>query len=198
MRAFYNIVFTVLILTSCKTKPTFEAKNQNIVTSQKPNVLLLYMDDLRPEIGAYGSKIVQTPHIDALAKEGLKFTEAYSNVSVCGASRASMLTGIRPTRTQFLNYNTFVEKEQPDAISLPLLFKQNGYNVISNGKIYHHLDDNNTDFDEVYRPYAFDKNDDNLAPTDYWQSLWKDYQTPEHRAEYKQTNTGPAYEMSEV
>jgi iduronate 2-sulfatase len=198
MRAFYNIVFTVLILTSCKTKPTFEAKNQNIVTSQKPNVLLLYMDDLRPEIGAYGSKIVQTPHIDALAKEGLKFTEAYSNVSVCGASRASMLTGIRPTRTQFLNYNTFVEKEQPDAISLPLLFKLNGYNVISNGKIYHHLDDNNTDFDEVYRPYAFDKNDDNLAPTDYWQSLWKDYQTPEHRAEYKQTNTGPAYEMSEV
>ena len=198
MKYFSASFFIILcVLMSCKQPHVGQSIKKGPKKNQ-PNVLLLYMDDLRPEIGAYGSSLVKTPHIDSLAAHGVTFKEAYSNVSVCGASRASMLTGIRPTSTQFLNYNTFVEKETPNAISLPLLFKQNGYTTISNGKIYHHLDDNDTDFDEVYRPYAFDNNDKNLAPTDYWQSLWKDYQNPENRIEYKQTNTGPAYESAEV
>ena len=60
---------------------------------KKPNVLLLYMDDLRPELNSYGSKHIYSPHIDKLAKKGVQFNEAYANVAVCGASRASMLTG---------------------------------------------------------------------------------------------------------
>ncbi len=156
------------------------------------------MDDLRPELSSFGASQILSPNIDDLATKGVKFTNAYCNVPVCGASRASMLTGMLPTKNRFLNYNTFVEKETPEAITLPQLFKNNGYTTISNGKIYHHLDDRETDWDEVYRPYAFDKNDQNLTPTDYWQSLWKDYQLTDNISEYKQTNTGPAFEKAEV
>lgn len=165
---------------------------------QKPNVLLFYMDDLRPELSSFGIAQIQSPNIDALAAKGVKFTNAYCNIPVCGASRASMLTGMLPTKDRFLDYNTFAEKETPDAISLPQLFKKNGYTTISNGKIYHHLDDRETDWDEVWRPYAFDDNDTGLAPTDYWQSLWKDYHGPENIAIYKNTDRGPAYESADV
>ncbi len=181
----------VLMLSSCK----------GIVLDQppeKPNVLLFYVDDLRPELASYGAAHIQSPHIDALAEKGVKFTNAYCNVPVCGASRASMLTGMLPTKNRFLDYKTFVERETPEAITLPQLFKNNGYTTISNGKIYHHLDDRESDWDEVWRPYAFDVNDSGLAPTDYWQSLWKDYQNPDNRRHYKATDRGPAYESAAV
>lgn len=185
------LLLVFILFASCKD-------DINTSTSQKPNVLLIYMDDLRPELASFGVPQIVSPNIDALTKKGVKFTNAYCNVPVCGASRASMLTGMLPTKNRFLNYNTFVEKETPNAVTLPQLFKNNGYTTISNGKIYHHLDDRETDWNEVWRPYAFDKNDQNLAPTDYWQSLWKDYQNPENRIEYNSTNTGPAYESGIV
>ena len=181
----------ISLLLSCNDKVT-------TAETKKPNILLLYMDDLRPEISSFGATQIQSPNIDGLAEKGIQFTNAYCNVPVCGASRASMLTGLLPTKNRFLNYNTFVEKETPDAVTLPQLFRNNGYITISNGKIYHHLDDRETDWDEVWRPYAFDKNEQDLAPTDYWQSLWKDYQNPENRTEYLETNTGPAYESGMV
>mgnify|MGYP001326049082 FL=1 len=165
---------------------------------KKPNVLLFYIDDLRPELASFGATQIHSPNIDALAAKGIKFTNAYCNVPVCGASRGSMLTGMLPTKKRFINYNTFVEKETPEAVTLPQLFKNNGYTTISNGKIYHHLDDRETDWNEVWRPYAFDKNDQGLAPTDYWQSLWKDYQNPINISNYKTTDTGPAYESADV
>ena len=109
-----------------------------------------------------------------------------------------MMTGMLPTKNRFLDYKTFVEQETPDAVTLPQLFKNNGYTTISNGKIYHHLDDRETDWNEVWRPYAFDKNNKGLAPTDYWQSLWKDYQNPTNISNYKITDTGPSYESADV
>ena len=165
---------------------------------QKPNILLLYIDDLRPELASFGVPQIHSPNIDALAEKGIKFTNAYCNVPVCGASRASMLTGMLPTKNRFLDYKTFVEEETPEAVTLPQLFRKNGYTTISNGKIYHHLDDRETDWNEVWRPYAFDKNDQGLAPTDYWQLLWKDYQNPTNISNYKNTDTGPAYESADV
>jgi arylsulfatase A-like enzyme len=181
----------VLILSSCKGSVLDQPPG-------KPNVLLFYVDDLRPELASYGAAHIQSPHIDALAEKGVKFTNAYCNVPVCGASRASMLTGMLPTKNRFLDYKTFVERETPEAITLPQLFKNNGYTTISNGKIYHHLDDRESDWDEVWRPYAFDVNTSGLAPTDYWQSLWKDYQNPDNRRHYKATDRGPAYESAAV
>jgi arylsulfatase A-like enzyme len=103
-----------------------------------------------------------------------------------------------PTKNRFIKYNTFAGKEVPEAVSFPKLFKMNGYTTISNGKIYHHLDDNMDDWDEVWRPYAFEKNNKGLAPTDYWQSLWKDYQLPGNHKEYVETNKGPAFEKADI
>ncbi len=178
--------FVASILLSCDTK------------LEKQNVLLLYMDDLRPELACYGQEHIHSPNIDALAAKGVKFTNAYCNVAVCGASRASMLTGLRPTRHRFRDYKTFVQDDTPNVKTLPQLFKENGYICISNGKIYHHLDDRMSDWDEVWRPYAFEENSEGLKPTDWWQSLWRDYLLPENKAVYKQSDRGPAYEKTEV
>ena len=184
-------IILVLILLSCSEKSIEQVP-------QKPNVLLLYIDDLRPELASFGALQIQSPNIDALAEKGVMFSNAYCNVPVCGASRASMLTGILPTKNRFLDYNTFVEKEAPEAVTIPELFKNNGYTAISNGKIYHHLDDREGDWNEVWRPYAFDKNDTGLTPTDYWQSLWKDYKDPYNASQYRITDMGPAYESEIV
>jgi len=186
----FIIFLFALVFNSCKT----EVKQ----VDKKPNVLLLYMDDLRPQLACYGNEIIKSPNIDNLASTSVVFSNAYANVPVCGASRASMLTGMYPTKSRYINYNTFVSKESPDAISFPLLFKQSGYTTISNGKVYHHLDDNMGDWDEVWRPYAFDKNDKGLSPTDYWQSIWRDYHLPENAKIYKETNRGPSTESADV
>jgi len=105
---------------------------------KKLNVLFIAIDDLRPELGCYGDEYIQSPHIDKLASGGTVFERAYCQVPVCGASRASVLTGLRPTRTRFLNYNTFAEKDAPGAMTLPEEFRKNGYHCISNGKVFHH------------------------------------------------------------
>ncbi len=196
LKIFITTTALILPFISCQNK--VEQKDDETVDNVKPNVLLLYMDDLRPELGSYGASHIHSPNIDAFANRSVKFNEAYCNVAVSGASRASMLTGIRPTKNIYKDYKTWTQEDSPDAISLPLLFKNNGYTTISNGKIYHHLDDNTSDWDEVWRPYAFDKNDKGLKPTDYWQSLWKDYQRPENISEYKATDKGPAFESADV
>ena len=107
----------------------------------QPNILFIGVDDLRPEINAYGAQHIQSPHLDRLANEGLTFTRAYCNVPVCGASRASLMTGIKPSKNRFVGFNTWAEKDAPEAISLPEHFKNNGYYTISNGKIFHHRKD---------------------------------------------------------
>lgn len=82
-----------------------------------------------------------SPHIDALAASGVLFERAYCNVPVCGASRASLLTGIRPTPTRFTNFNTRADQDTPQATPLSQLFKDAGYTALSNGKIFHHPPD---------------------------------------------------------
>ena len=72
------------------------------------------MDDLRPELNSYGSKHIYSPNIDKLAEKGVQFNEAYANVAVCGASRASMLTGIYPGKDYFIDYKTRVDIEKND------------------------------------------------------------------------------------
>jgi arylsulfatase A-like enzyme len=108
---------------------------------EKPNVLFIVVDDLRPELGCYGQKQIKSPAIDKLAANGLTFVNAYCNVPVCGASRASLLTGIRPTQSRFVGYNTYAKDDAPGAVSLPQHFKNHGYHTISNGKVFHHIDD---------------------------------------------------------
>jgi iduronate 2-sulfatase len=107
----------------------------------QPNVLFIAVDDLRPELGCYGQTHIHSPNIDKLAEGGLTFNRAYCNIPVCGASRASLLSGIRPNRTRFVDFACRLDEDVPGAVSLPGHFKNNGYQTISLGKIFHHLDD---------------------------------------------------------
>jgi arylsulfatase A-like enzyme len=107
----------------------------------RPNILFIAIDDLRPELGCYGKKEVLSPHIDKLASTGTVFNRAYCQVAVCGASRASLMTGLRPTWQRFVKYNTISDKDAPGVLTLPQELKQKGYHCLSNGKIFHHKDD---------------------------------------------------------
>jgi len=112
-----------------------------VEASEKPNVLFIAVDDLRPEIGCYGSEVMETPNLDRLAERSVIFTKAYCNVPVCGASRASLMTGLRPTPERFLNYLTRADEDAPDVPTLAEHFRNNGYRTATLGKILHHADD---------------------------------------------------------
>lgn len=132
------ILFSLILIiaTSCKSKMEHEIESSN----QKPNILFIGIDDLRPELGCYGADIAVSPNLDKLASQGLLFENAYCQQAICGPSRASLLTGIRPeTSGVFHNYIKFREVN-PDVITLPQHFKNNGYETVYTGKIFHHGD----------------------------------------------------------
>ncbi len=104
----------------------------------KPNILFIALDDLRPELGCYGNPIVQSPNIDRLARNGMVFNRAYCQQAVCSPTRSSLLTGTRPDTTKVWNLSTHFRKALPEVITLPQLFKNNGYFTEAMGKIYHH------------------------------------------------------------
>ena len=147
--------------------------SQNKTTS--PNIILIIVDDLRPELGVYGNNIIKTPHIDALAQDGMVFKNAYCNVPVCGASRASMLTGLRPNNNRFLTYKTKISEDAPKAITFPKLLKDKGYNTFSYNKVAHHKYDAKGSWNQEWYPYL--KNGITKASF----IGWKDYQLQANR-----------------
>lgn len=118
----------------------------------KPNILFIAVDDLRPEINCFGSSQIISPNLDKLAGQSLIFNRAYCNIPTCGASRASLLSGTRPTRHRFVTYDTRKDTDMPEVVSLIMHFKQNGFRTISNGKVYHFADDDSMAWDERWRP----------------------------------------------
>jgi arylsulfatase A-like enzyme len=101
------------------------------------NVLFIMSDDLRPELGCYGSPLAKTPNIDALAAAGVRFDRAYCQFALCNPSRSSMLTGRHPTTTGILDNRAAFRATHPDFVSLPQHFKANGYASLRSGKIFH-------------------------------------------------------------
>lgn len=109
---------------------------------KKPNILLLIADDLRPELGCYGIDKIQTPHIDSLANQSVLFNNAYCNIPVSGASRASFLTGMYPNYpNRFTSFDARADEDCPEAIPISKWFVDNGYYAISNGKVFHNIAD---------------------------------------------------------
>ena len=102
----------------------------------RPNVLFIAVDDLRPQLGCYGERGMHSPNIDRLAAQGVVFERAYCMVPTCGASRASLMTGIRPARKRFVSYQTWAERDAPGIVTLNTQFKRNGYVTLSNGKVF--------------------------------------------------------------
>ena len=108
-----------------------------VLQGSKPNLLFIAVDDLRPALGCYGDSTAVTPNIDKLSEEGILFERAYCQMAVCSPSRLSLITGLRPDTIRVWDLSTHFRKAVPDAVTLPQLFRENGYHTRSIGKILH-------------------------------------------------------------
>ena len=171
---------------------------------EKLNVLFIAVDDLRPELGCYGSPIAKTPHLDRLASDGLLFNRAYCQQAICRPSRASLMTGARPDTTGLYHNYVSLRELQPNILTLPEHFIANGYEAAYCGKIFHQgdTDDGRSwNRESVKRvdgikkprgPYALPEN--NKMKADNMQSMLAKYGEAARRG----LAAGPAYEKADV
>jgi len=133
-----KILGIVLLLFAAGGRVTVAAAEQEERPAvSRPNVLFIAVDDLRPELGCYGTRAL-TPHLDQLAATGIRFDRAYCNQAVCGASRLSLMTGLYPEFTGERTYHvTGWRNRWADIVTLNQHFKSNGYTTIGLGKVYH-------------------------------------------------------------
>lgn len=104
---------------------------------ERPNVLLILVDDLKPALGCYGDRAARTPNIDALAARSLKFELAYCNQAVCAPSRFTLMLGSHSTSTGLYGLGSELREVLPDAVTLPQHFSSHGYCTESLGKVFH-------------------------------------------------------------
>lgn len=127
----------------------------------RPNVLFLAVDDLNPMLGCYGNPLVKSPHLDGLAARSLLFRRAYCQTALCMPSRSSLLSGYRP-ETLRNQAGPLTGRAPAGTVSLPALFRRQGYTTVSIGKIYHY---NNDDPEGWTRRYT-----DTFAAEGAWSS----------------------------
>ncbi len=167
----FKCIVMAYVLVAC-AEVTPPVKN-----SETPNFLFIIVDDLRPEIAAYGAEDILTPNIDSLAEEGLIFTRAYANVPVCGASRASLLSGVRPGYNRFLYHYSKASVEVKDVTTLPEHLRINGYTTISIGKVFHSPADNEA---SAWSKTPFRLDHRKLEDESWSDAYWQNYVTQEN------------------
>lgn len=104
----------------------------------RPNVLFIIADDLGARLASNGDPVAVTPHLDKLASKGVTFQNTFCQFPTCGPSRASMMSGLYPFENGYArNSNLTYNQAVPDVVSLPALFRENGYFTARVGKIFH-------------------------------------------------------------
>jgi iduronate 2-sulfatase len=145
----------------------------------KENIIFIIVDDLRDLVMAENQLQILTPNIDKLKKRGVNFINSFTNNPVCGASRASLLTGLRPTKSRFRTFKTKINEDAPNSLTIASYLKNNGYKTISNGKISHYPKDAAYGWDDIFRSSRNNP---------------KDYKDPDNIKNLK-NNFGPASEF---
>jgi iduronate 2-sulfatase len=132
----------------------------NAQDSEKTNVIMVVIDDLRTELGCYGVNAMHSPSIDRFAKKGMLFNHAYAQYPVCNPSRSSFLSGLRPDEVGIISNTVPLRRVQPNLVTLPQLFRENGYYTAGIGKIFHlsvdHADERALFVDPLSWDYFFD------------------------------------------
>ncbi|WP_146407743.1 sulfatase [Allorhodopirellula heiligendammensis] len=103
----------------------------------KPNVLFLIADDLNTSLSAFGHPQCKTPNLDRLAERGVKFENMHCQYPVCGASRASLMSGLYPYSNLTLGNDGTLRGNMPDVVTLSQAFRNSGYHAVRVSKIYH-------------------------------------------------------------
>ena len=170
---FRNIINVQLFIAlfcfySCSEEAKKEKlKDKSILhTEEKLNVLLIIADDLNCDLGAYGNLVVKTPNIDRLAERGILFENAHNQYPLCGPSRASFMTGMYTNQTKITRNNMNLRNSVPDVITLGQCFRQQGYQSVRIGKMFHYDNpsaigtsgnDDIYSWDQTVNPYGRDK-----------------------------------------
>ncbi len=128
MKSLNLVLISLISVTSCTHKEP--------VKPIKPNILFIAIDDLKPILGCYSNNIIKTPNIDRLAAMGTVFQSNYCQQAVCGPTRASLMTGMRPDHTGVWDLKTRMRDVNPDILSLPQYFVSQGYSTQGIGKIF--------------------------------------------------------------
>jgi arylsulfatase A-like enzyme len=160
----------------------------------KPNIIFIFADDLGyGDIGCYGQKKIETPNIDLLAKQGLKFTNFYAGSTVCAPSRASLMTGLHTGHTPVRGNQGFEPEGQaplPDSVvTIATLLQQNGYATGAFGKwgmgyITTTGDPNKKGFDQF-----FGYNCQSLAHNYYPDHLWNNHERIDFKSNLGKTRS---------
>ncbi|MBL9211936.1 MAG: sulfatase [Opitutaceae bacterium] len=124
-------VALLLILTLC-------AQSLHAAGAARPNVLFIAIDDLGNVLHSAGDRIASTPHLDRLAATGVRFDRAYNQIPLCNPSRASVLTGLRPDVTGVYDLDRHFRSAVPKVVTLPQLFRENGWFSARVGKLFHY------------------------------------------------------------
>lgn len=151
------------------------------------NVLFIAVDDLRTELNCYGAEHIESPNIDRLAESGVRFSSAYVQQAICMASRASLMSGIRPERNGIYTGEA-VEDLMPDVLTMNKFFRENGYTVSTSGKIYHFSKDTSEQFGEELMK----------AKPVWFARGYNSEKAIEMVKANKESSHGPAYEWAEV
>jgi iduronate 2-sulfatase len=156
-------MLSLFMITSCQKAPV----------AQKPNILLICVDDLRPELKSFGADYISSPNIDAFAAKGVTFQQHFVNAPSCGPSRYTLLTGEygpAGNNALFQRAGKIIKGSEDIDKSMPDWFKANGYTTVSVGKVSHHPGGRGgkgwADSSKIEMPNAWDKH---LMPVAEWE-----------------------------